>query len=92
MSAPDRLPPDEQFVLAHWGVEALADELQISYDAAKDLLEAAYSQGRVQMIGNSSVAGVQVDGRWVVVESRARITEATREWLTLRHMQRQLDD
>jgi hypothetical protein len=37
-------------------------------------------------------AYVQCDGRWVVVEGRARLTLATREWQTLRHMQRQLDD
>jgi hypothetical protein len=92
MSEPELLPPDEQFVLAHWSVEALADELQISYDAAKDLLEAAYSQGRVQMIGNSSLAGVTCDGQWVVVESRARLAESTREWQVLRHMKRQFEN
>jgi len=85
----DRLPPDEQYVLAHWSVEALADELKISFQAASDLLEAAYAQGRVQIIGNGYFAGVTCDGRWVVVEGRARITQATREWQTLRHLERQ---
>jgi hypothetical protein len=92
MSAPHRLPPDEQFVLAHWSVEALADESKISFDAAKDLLEAAYYQGRVQILGNDYFAGVQVDGRWVVVEGRANLTAATREWQTLQALDRQFED
>jgi hypothetical protein len=92
MSEPDRLPPDEQFVLAHWSVEALADELKISFDAAQDLMEVAYHQGRVQMIGNSYFAGVQCDGKWVVVEGRANLTAATREWQTLRALEREFTD
>jgi hypothetical protein len=88
----DRLTADEQFVLCWWSVQALAEELLISEDAAEELLEAAYAQGRVQILGNDYFAGVQCDGRWVVVEGRARITQATREWLTLRAMERQLED
>jgi DNA-binding transcriptional regulator LsrR (DeoR family) len=92
MSEPDRLPVDEQYVLAHWSVEALAEELKISEEAATDLLEAAYAQGRVQILGNDYFAGVQCDGRWVVVEGRANLTAATREWQTLRAMERQLEE
>jgi DNA-binding transcriptional regulator LsrR (DeoR family) len=88
----DLLPPDEQYVLAHWSIQAVAEELNISEDAACDLLEAAWDQGRIQMRGNSMFAGVQVDGRWVVVEGRRQITAATREWQTLRAMERQLED
>jgi hypothetical protein len=91
MSVPDRLPADEQFVLCHWSVEALAEELKISYDAAADLLEAAYAQGRVQILGNNYFAGVQCDGRWLVVEGRANLTRATREWQMLRAMERELE-
>jgi hypothetical protein len=94
MSEPDadRLPVDEQVVLATWSVDAVADELQISFDAAKDLLESAYHQGRIQILGNSHFAGVACDGRWLVVEGRANLTRATREWQTLRAMERQLED
>jgi hypothetical protein len=100
MSAPDqpahderdRLPVDEQYVLCTWSVDAVAADLGISFDDAAELLEAAYAQGRVQIIGNAYFAGVQVDGRWVVVEGRANLTAATREWQTLRAMERQLDD
>ena len=88
----DRLPVDEQYVLCHWSVEAIADELKISFDAAADLLEAAYAQGRIQILGTGYFAGVQVDGRWIVVEGRARITEATHEWVTLRALERDLDN
>ena len=86
----DRLPPDEQFVLCHWSVEAVAEDLKISYDAAADLMEAAYAQGRVAILGNSHFSGVQVDGQWIIVEGRANLTAATREWQTLRAMERQL--
>jgi hypothetical protein len=89
---PDRLTADEQFVLCWWSVQALAEELLISTDAATELLEAAYHQGRVQILGNSYFSGVQVDGRWLLVEGRARIAQATREWQTLRAMKRQLAD
>jgi len=34
--------------------------------------------------------GVACDGRWILVEGRARITQATREWQTLRAMKHQL--
>jgi hypothetical protein len=88
---PDRLTVDEQFVLCTWSVQALAEELLISEDAATELLEAAYAQGRVQILGNNYFAGVQVDGRWVVVEGRARITQATREWQTLRALEREFE-
>jgi hypothetical protein len=44
----------------------------------------------VQILGNNHFAGVQCDGKWILVEGRARITQATREWLTLRDMERQL--
>jgi hypothetical protein len=87
----DRLTADEQFVLCWWSVQALAEELKISEDAAEALLEAAYHEGRIQILGNGYFAGVQCDGRWVVVEGRARITQATREWQTLRAMERQLE-
>ena len=87
----ERLPVDEQFVLAHWSVEALADQLGISYDDAKDLMEAAYHQGRVQILGNSHFSGVACDGRWIVVEGRANLTAATRQWQTLRAMERQFE-
>jgi hypothetical protein len=70
----------------------LAEELLINFDAATDLLEAAYTQGRVQIVGDASVAGVACDGRWLVVESRARITQATREWQALLAMERDLRD
>ena len=91
MTDPDRLTVDEQFVLCTWSVQALAEELLISEDAATELLEAAYAQGRVQILGNNYFAGVQVDGRWVVVEGRARITQATREWQTLRALEREFE-
>jgi hypothetical protein len=90
--APSLLTADEQFVLCWWSVQALAEELLIAEDAAKDLLEAAYEQGRVEIRGNDHFAGVQCDGRWIVLEGRARITQATREWLTLRDLERQLTD
>jgi hypothetical protein len=92
MSDPDRLTDDEQFVLCWWSVQALAEALLIAEDAAKDLLEGAYDQGRVQILGNSYFAGVQVDGRWIVVEGRTRITQATHEWQTLRALERDLSD
>jgi hypothetical protein len=92
MSEPDQLPVDEQFVLCTWSVDALADELKISFEAATDLLEAAYAQGRIQILGNRFFAGVQCDGRWLVVEGRANLTRATREWQTLRALERQLED
>ena len=90
MTEPDRLTVDEQFVLCTWSVQALAEELAISEEAATDLLEAAYAQGRIQILGNSYFAGVQCDGRWVVVEGRARITQATQEWITLRNLDHEL--
>jgi hypothetical protein len=86
----DALTGDEQFVLCWWSVQALAEELLISTDAATELLEAAYAKGRVQILGNDYFAGVQCDGKWILVEGRARITQATREWQTLRAMKHQL--
>ena len=86
----DRLTADEQFVLCWWSVQALAEELLISEDAATELLEAAYDKGRVEILGNDYFAGVQCDGKWILVEGRARITQATREWQTLRAMKHQL--
>jgi hypothetical protein len=91
VTEPDRLTVDEQFVLCTWSVQALANELLISEEAATELLEAAYAQGRIQILGNGYFAGVQVDGRWLVVEGRARLTQATREWQTLRAMERDLE-
>jgi hypothetical protein len=44
----------------------------------------------VQILGNDYFAGVQCDGRWVVVEGRANLTRATEEWQTLRAMKHQL--
>jgi hypothetical protein len=87
----DRLPVDEQVVIATWSVDAVADELKISFDAAKDLLEAAYNQGRIQILGNSHFAGVACDGRWLVVEGRANLTRATREWQALRTLEREFE-
>ena len=91
MSEPERLPDDELFVLCTWAVQALAAELAIDEDDAYALLGAAQAQGRIQVLGNSYFTGVQVDGKWVVVEGRARLTLATREWQTLRYMQHQLE-
>ena len=92
MSEPDRLSVDEQFVLCTWSVDALADELKISFEAATDLLEAAYAQGRIQILGNSYFAGVQCDGRWLVVEGRDNLTRKTREWQALRELERQFEE
>lgn len=86
------LPEDELYVLCHWACEALAEDLHISVDDARAALAIADAQGRVQVLGTSMFAGVQCDDRWVVVEGRVRITEATREWQTLRAMRRQLED
>jgi hypothetical protein len=91
MSDPDRLPEDELFVLCTWSVQAVAADLGISFDDAVELLEAAYAQGRVQILGNSMFSGVQVDGRWVVVEGRTNLTAATREWQTLRALEREFE-
>jgi hypothetical protein len=88
----DQLTGDEQYVLCWWSVQAVADELAISTDAATDLLEAAYAKGRIQILGNDMFAGVQCDGRWLVVEGRANLTRATQEWQTLRALERQLSD
>jgi hypothetical protein len=91
-SDPPRLPWDQQVVLGSWACDAVADDLGISYDDAKDLLAAAHEQGRVQMLGNSRIAGVAVDGRWVVVEGRYQLQQAALEWATLRMLDRQFDD
>jgi hypothetical protein len=92
MSEHDRLPDDELFVLCTWAVQAVAADLGISEDDAYALLGAAEAQGRIQILGTSMFTGVQVDGRWVVVEGRARLREATREWQTLRAMDRELEE
>jgi DNA-binding transcriptional regulator LsrR (DeoR family) len=88
----DRLPADQQQILAHWSADAIAEELHISRDAAIDLLNTAYQQGRVEIKGNDHFAGVMVDGRWVVVEGRYQLQQAALEWLTLQFMERQLDE
>jgi hypothetical protein len=86
------LPEDELMVLCTWAVQAVAADLGIDEDDAYELMRVAESTARIQVLGNSYFAGVQVDGKWVVVEGRARITQATREWQTLRAMQRQFED
>jgi hypothetical protein len=84
------LPEDELYVLCHWACQALAEDLRITLDDAKAALEAAYNQDRVQILGNAWFAGVSCDDRWLVVEDRFRITEATYVWATLRHMEEEL--
>lgn len=86
----DRLTDDEQYVLCWWSVQAIAEAMLISEDAATDLLEAAHAKGRVQVLGNDHFAGVQCDGKWIMVEGRANLTRATHEWQTLRALERQL--
>ena len=88
----DRLPDDELFVLCTWAVQAVAADLGIDEDDAYGLLGAAEAQGRIQVLGTSMFAGVQVDGRWVVVEGRANLTRATQEWVTLRELNRDFED
>ena len=83
---------DQLQVLCRWSAQALADELHISLEAAGDLLEAAYDQGRVEIKGNDLFAGVMVDGRWLVVEGRYQLQQATTEWLTLQFLDRQFED
>jgi hypothetical protein len=73
------LPEDECFVLCHWAVTALAEDLRIDQDEAMALVAAADEQDRVRIAGTRMFAGVMVDGQWVLVVGRARITEATRE-------------
>ena len=92
MSELDRLTDDEQVVLGKWAVEAHAVEMGYDYDTARVSLEGAYRQGRVQMVGDDHTAGVLLDGRMLVVETRARLAEAAHEWATLRFMKDQLDD
>jgi hypothetical protein len=92
MSEPDRLPDDEQVVLGKWAVEAFAAEMGYDYDAARVGLEVAHRQGRVQMVGDDHTAAVLLDGRKLVVETRARLAEAAHEWQTLRFMKRQFED
>jgi hypothetical protein len=88
----DQLPTHQQVVLCHWSVQAVAADLGISYDDAVSLMADAYHQGRVQVLGNDWFAGVQVDGRWVVVEGRYQLQQATQEWLDLLAMDRQFTD
>jgi hypothetical protein len=87
-----QLPEDEQYVLCHWAVQAVAADLGIDEDQALALMGSAQGQGRVQILGNGYFAGVQCDGRWLVVEGRARLTLATREWQTLRAMEREFEE
>jgi hypothetical protein len=87
----DQLPVDEQVVLGKWAVEAFAAEMGYDDDTARVGLEMAHRQGRVQMVGDAHTAGVLLDGRWVVVETRARLTEATHEWQTLRALEREFE-
>jgi hypothetical protein len=86
-----QLPEHELFVLCTWAVQAAADQLRISEDDAYALLAAAQAQGRVQVLGTGMFAGVQVDGEWVVVEGRGRLTEATREWRALCALEHQFE-
>jgi hypothetical protein len=89
---PDRLTEDEQYVLCHWAVQAVAESMLITEDQATDLLAGANEAGRLAILGNGYFAGVQVDGKWVVVEGRANLTRATREWQTLRALERQFEE
>jgi len=86
------LPHDELMVLCTWATQAVAADLGIDEDDALELMRAAEATARIQVLGNAMFAGVQVDGRWVVVEGRARLTQATREWQTLRAMERLLTE
>lgn len=86
-----QLSEDEQYVLCHWASQAVAEGMLISEDAAVDLLAAACDAGRLSILGNSYFAGVQCDGKWLVVEGRARLTAVTREWQTLRAMEAELE-
>jgi hypothetical protein len=85
-----QLPEDEAFVLCHWAMQAVAEGMLISEDAAMDLLIRAQEQGRLEILGTSRFAGVQCDGKWLIIAGRDRITEATHEWQTLRAMEAQL--
>lgn len=88
----DRLPVDQQVILGKWSVEQVAENLAIDYDEARDLMERAFEQGRIQMLGTSQFAGVQVDGRWVLVVGRYQLQQAAHEWAALRAMERDLED
>jgi hypothetical protein len=87
-----QLPEDEQYVLCHWAVQAVAAAMLITEDQATDLLAGACDAGRLSILGNGHFAGVQVDGKWIVVEGRRRLTEATHEWQTLRAMEEQFTE
>jgi hypothetical protein len=87
-----QLPEDEQFVLSHWAVQAVAAGMFIDDDQATELLRNAHEAGRLEIAGNNHFAGVQVDGQWIVVEGRARLTEATNEWQTLKAMEQDLSN
>jgi hypothetical protein len=88
----DHLPVDQQVILGKWSVQQVAEDLAISYDDARDLMENAYNQGRVQMLGTDMFAGIQVDGKWVFVAGRVQLQQAAVEWATLRAMERQFED
>jgi hypothetical protein len=87
-----KLPPDEQDVLCHWAVTAVAESMLITRDQALDLLVNAHEAGRLDIAGNRHFVGVQVDGKWIVVVGRGRLTEATHEWVTLRDLEREFSD
>jgi hypothetical protein len=89
---PRMLTVTEQEILAHWSVQAFADQLRISEDEALEALEAAYAQGRVAIMGTDMFAGVQVDGRWLFVEGRANLARAAHEYATLRFLERQFGE
>jgi hypothetical protein len=89
---PSRLPPDEQDVLCHWSVNEVAESMLITREQALDLLVNANEAGRLSIAGNRHFVGVQVDGKWIVVVGRDRLTAATNEWVTLRELDRQFSD
>jgi hypothetical protein len=91
MSEPLQLPEDEQFVLCHWAVQAVAESMLITEDQATDLLRNANDAGRLAIAGNSHFVGLQVDGKWIVVEGRANLTRATHEWQVLRELDREFE-
>lgn len=88
----DRLPIVEQNIIAYASVVALADSLLISTNDATDLLFRANEQGRIAIIGNNQFAGVQLDGKWLVVKDRDWLRRAAQEYVTLQAMERQFED
>jgi hypothetical protein len=88
----DHLPIVEQNVLAHASVVALAEALQVPEVEAAELLERAWDQGRVAILGDAERAGVTLDGQWIVIRGRAWLRQAAQEYLTLEFMERQFED